>query len=110
MEMTQMNTRIPVDLKKQGDEVLSRFGKTASDVMRSVWAYMAEKQDLPACAKEAADDAEIARKRAAMRKAQAIVPNLLATLGIENTPACTYDEMREAMYAEMLEGYEALNG
>ena len=56
MEMTQLNTRIPCNLKASGDAVLARFGRTASDVMRCVWQYMADHQDLPECAKPQMND------------------------------------------------------
>lgn len=45
--MTQLNTRIPADLKRGGDAVFSRAGLSPSDVVRGVWRYAVETQSVP---------------------------------------------------------------
>ncbi len=45
--MTQLNTRVPADLKRGGDAVFARAGLSASDVVRGVWRYAVETQSVP---------------------------------------------------------------
>lgn len=47
MATTQINTRIEDSLKARGDAVLERYGKSASEAIRGLWLYMAEKGTLP---------------------------------------------------------------
>lgn len=112
MEMTQMNTRIPVQLKAQGDEVLARSGKTASDVMRAIWQYMADHQRLPACLLESdLQDAQLIEQR--MRRVAEggdLVASFRRERGLPASPdARDYKLLREEMYESMLAEYEALN-
>lgn len=44
---TQLNTRIDSDLKREGDAVFRRAGLTPSEVVRGVWSYAAEHQEVP---------------------------------------------------------------
>ena len=110
MEMTQLNTRIPCNLKASGDAVLARFGRTASDVMRCVWQYMADHQDLPECAKPQMNDekAQYAHKCAAIDAGSSMVAQFAARYGASMT-----QDSRAAMWkdatAAMLAEYEALD-
>lgn len=45
--MTQLNTRVPADLKRGGDAVFARAGLSPSDVVRGVWRYAVETQSVP---------------------------------------------------------------
>lgn len=47
VEMVQLNTRVPADLKRGGDAVFSRFGLTTSEVVRGVWRFAVEAQSVP---------------------------------------------------------------
>lgn len=45
--MTQLNTRVPADLKRGGDAVFARYGLSASEVVRRVWRFAVESQSVP---------------------------------------------------------------
>lgn len=45
--MSQLNTRVPADLKRGGDAVFARAGLSTSDVVRGVWLYAVETQSVP---------------------------------------------------------------
>lgn len=45
--MAQLNTRVPADLKRGGDAVFSRYGLSASEVVRGVWRFAVENQSVP---------------------------------------------------------------
>jgi len=110
----QLNIRIPSSIKQKGDEVLRRSGYSASDVVRSVWAYMADKQRIPDCVcdKSRSDDnQEIQRKLACMAAHRKITEDFCRQYGIAaDTFVVTSDvrKEKEAMYEMMLEAYEAL--
>ena len=107
MEMTQLNTRIPLDLKRGGDEVLARFGRNASDVMRAVWRYMVQHQDLPECVCDDADSAaEVARKLAVVETSSNMVPLFFEQRG-RSFPleGVEYDALREGMYDDLLDDH-----
>lgn len=42
METVQMNTRIDANVKRAGDEVLHRFGYTASAAVQALWTHLAK--------------------------------------------------------------------
>ena len=112
MEMTQLNTRIPVELKRGGDEVLARYGKTASDVMRAVWTYMVETQKIPELVnKETAGSPEIEQKKELAQKASNLLGEALQEYGLKQDDSAflSAEELREQNYFEMLDEYEALN-
>lgn len=43
----QMNVRMDAALKQRGDEELRRLGVTPSELVRRVWAYVAQTGELP---------------------------------------------------------------
>lgn len=111
MEMTQMNTRLPVALKHDGDAVAKRHGKTPSDIVRAVWAYMAEHDEIPACAKDPApSDPEVQRRLKAIEQKDQLMADFWRELGISSHGGerLTYQQMRDLMYEDMADGYEAL--
>ena len=110
MEMTQLNTRIPLDLKRGGDEVLARFGRSASDVMRAVWGYMVEHQDLPACVTSASDSqAEVARKLAVVETSSNMVSLFFEQRGRAfPLEGLDYEALREGMYDDLLDAHVRL--
>lgn len=116
MEMTQMNIRIPAHLKKSGDAVLSRYGKTSSEIVRNVWAFMTDHQKLPSFKEETETvPAEIQRRLDLVEKYSHFIEDFCAEHSLtyvmgEYEDGETYDRLREEMYEEaMLEDYEALN-
>ena len=112
MEMTQLNIRIPVDLKADGDAVLTRFGKTPSDIIRALWTYMAQSQDLPPFAKPSSSNrAQIDARIAEAEKASAMFSAFCRQRGYKNTiKEIPYNNLRQEEYEELLDEYEALHG
>ena len=47
MPTTQLNVRVDRELKRLGDSALARLGVSASDVVRALWEYLAQAQELP---------------------------------------------------------------
>lgn len=47
-----LNIRLPKELKKHGNQVLERNGKSVSQVVRDLYEYMESEQDLPAFAQK----------------------------------------------------------
>lgn len=47
MEMTQMNTRIDLALKRSGDAVIASLGQTPSRVVRALWEYLSVHSAFP---------------------------------------------------------------
>lgn len=46
-----LNVRLPEDLKKHGNQVLSRNGISVSQIIRDLYSYMEAEQDIPSFAK-----------------------------------------------------------
>ncbi len=47
MQTGQINARLNIDLKREGDAVLARFGTSATEAIRSLWSYLAQTKQLP---------------------------------------------------------------
>ena len=47
MATVQMNTRMDVDLKQQGDAILAEMGYTPSQAVRALWRYIVSCKDQP---------------------------------------------------------------
>lgn len=47
-----LNIRLPKDLKKHGNQVLERHGKSVSQIVRDLYTYMESEQDIPDFAKD----------------------------------------------------------
>ena len=111
MEMTQMNTRIPATLKSAGDEVLARYGKTASEVMRAVWSWMVAHQELPVCAQDSGvEDEATSQTLEAIQKQSKALGLLCEEVGITwKYEPMPYANLRDAMYEDRLAEYEALH-
>lgn len=62
-EMTQLNARISKQLKQRGDEVFAREGLSASQVVRAVWGYAAQHQEVPEFMQQDSADAEKKRHK-----------------------------------------------
>lgn len=57
-EMTQFNTRMPVELKREGDAALKSAGFTPSQAVRSLWEYAARNAGNPRAIAEALSPSE----------------------------------------------------
>ena len=71
MTMVQMNVRIDAKVKNEVEEVLKGKGVSVSDVIRSLWLYIADRKEVPVLETTAEEQAREAEKQAA-REAKAI--------------------------------------
>ena len=105
MEQVQMNTRIGVEIKRTGDEVLRRYGYTPSSAVQALWTYLAEHNALPPFmpSKAKASDLE-ARKREVADNAGFAMKELSRVTGIPverlHVDSLTDDELRELAWRE----------
>ena len=105
MEQVQMNTRIGVEVKRVGDEVLRRYGYSPSSAVQALWAYLAEHNEPPAFmpSKATPNDVE-ARKREVAdgvgRDIRIAVEAGVITSGAGWVDELDYDELRELAWEE----------
>ena len=59
MTMVQMNVRIDAKLKNEVEEVLKGKGVSVSDVIRSLWLYIADRKEVPALETTAEEQARL---------------------------------------------------
>lgn len=58
-----LNIRLPEELKKHGNQVLERNGKSISQVVRDLYEYMASEQELPPFARRDCKHAKFEDRR-----------------------------------------------
>ena len=86
MTMVQMNVRIDAKLKNEVEEVLKGKGVSVSDVIRSLWLYIADRKEVPALettAEEQAREAEKQRKLKLIREGAGYVHKELVKAGVK---------------------------
>ena len=113
MTMVQMNVRIDAKLKNEVEEVLKGKGVSVSDVIRSLWLYIADRKEVPALettAEEQAREEEKQRKLKLIREGAGYVHKELVKAGLisEDTDlmeGLTYKQFRDKMYDEQLDAY-----
>ena len=90
MTMVQMNVRIDAKLKNEVEEVLKGKGVSVSDVIRSLWLYIADRKEVPeleTTAEEQAREEEKQRKLKLIREGAAYLHKELVKAGlISETP------------------------
>ena len=57
-EMTQLNVRLPKELKANVDAILYRYRLSSSEVIRSLWTFIQDKQYIPEFEKKNEHSAE----------------------------------------------------
>ena len=113
MTMVQMNVRIDAKLKNEVEEVLKGKGVSVSDVIRSLWLYIADRKEVPALettAEEQAREEEKKSKLKLIREGAGYVHKELVKAGLisEGTDlmeGLTYKQFRDKMYDEQLDAY-----
>lgn len=116
MTMVQMNVRIDAKLKNEVEEVLKSKGVSVSDVIRSLWMYIADRKEVPAwetTAEEQAREAEKRRKLKLIREGTGYVHKELVKAGLISEDAdlmegLTYKQFRDNMYDERLDAYDTM--
>lgn len=113
MTMVQMNVRIDAKLKNEVDDVLKQTGVSVSDVIRSVWSYIADRKTVPVLettAQEQAREAEKQRKLRLVHEGAGLVHKELVKAGVisEDTDlmdGMTYKQLRDEMYEHQYDAY-----
>ncbi|KFI97555.1 type II toxin-antitoxin system RelB/DinJ family antitoxin [Bifidobacterium stellenboschense] len=120
MATVQMNVRIDAQLKDDVDAVLRGSGVSASDVVRSLWAYIADRRQVPrleTSAEERAREEERRRRMTIVEDSAGCLQRELAAAGVADGPAdpfasafggMTSKQIRDAMYDQMLDDYLAM--
>lgn len=113
--MVQMNTRIPADLKEQGDRALEIAGYTPSQAVRALWELAAQNTYEPSVVRQAlgeqeaeAKPDEATQKRInAFEEGRRIMKDAYRKMGLD--PDKTYEhshlnykELRDLYYEERL--------
>lgn len=112
--MVQINTRVPAELKEQGDLALARAGYTPTQAVRALWEYAVvhihEPQAIRNVLQEEKTEPEDPATQERLRKFEEgarIFEKMYAKLGID--PQCSdvahleYQELRDSYYEEKLE-------
>ena len=108
MTMVQMNVRIDAKLKNEVEEVLKGKGVSVSDVIRSLWLYIADRKEVPALettAEEQAREEEKQRKLKLIREGAGYVHKELISEDTDLMEGLTYKQFRDKMYDEQLDAY-----
>lgn len=105
MELAQLNARLDVQVKREGDAVLARAGVSATEAIRALWSYLAKASKLPDFMSEQSEEPTdvvtpiltAADEGAGMALAMARERGLVASLGEP-----TYDDLRDLAFDEMV--------
>lgn len=116
MVMTQMNVRIDAALKHDVDDVLAEQGVSASDVVREIWSYIADRHELPSLETDQQERSRMAwieRRRRVIDEGAGMIHRELMAAGVigEHTDLVgerTYRQLRDAMNSQRLDSYLAL--
>ncbi|KAB8289909.1 DNA-damage-inducible protein J [Bifidobacterium avesanii] len=99
MAAVQMNVRIDEALKDEGDAVLRELGVSASDAIRALWTYLADRRALPdmsTTADEAAREAERQRRLKLVRESAGMVHRAFVEAGLIGEDEDLLDGMDDA--------------
>ena len=102
MAATQVNIRMDDALKQAGDEVLGRYGFSATQAIRALWEHVAHSGEVPDFMLSAEPDAgECARKLALIEGGRGAALRGAREAGIACTlPGESNEELLAAAYAE----------
>ena len=104
--MVQMNTRIPADLKEQGDRALERAGYTPSQAVRALWEFAARHMHEPSAvhaALEEKTETPSTKTSNPFDEWQATARSLYKKMGISPdapAPEISYEKLKELAYAK----------
>ncbi len=113
--MVQLNTRIPVDLKEQGDRALERAGYTSSQAVRALWEFAARHAHEPGAVHTLLEEDEAGKETkstqsrlSAYEKGTHIIERAYEALGLNPHETygfrhASYKELRDQYYDERLE-------
>jgi antitoxin component of RelBE/YafQ-DinJ toxin-antitoxin module len=105
MEVAQLNARIDLQVKREGDAALARAGVSATEAIRALWSYLAETGKLPSFMGEHDGEpvavipanANVADEGAGMALSLARAHGLATSF-----ESSTYEELRDLAFDEMV--------
>ena len=110
-----MNTRIPGDIKKAGDEAFKKAGITPTQVVNAVWKYAAENKHRPNVIKNRFKSLENSeekkeQRRKAFEESLKVIPNFCKKYNIDiskiKVPEGSNRALRDYLYdSEMMKKY-----
>lgn len=108
MATSQVNARLDTDLKRRGDAVLAQAGASATDAIRSLWAYLDKTKGLPDFmsqphAELTSGNTQLADKGRGMALALARQRGLVSTTWAGDVSEASYDELRDLAFDEMVQ-------
>jgi addiction module RelB/DinJ family antitoxin len=113
MAMVQMNVRIDTGMKSEVDRVLKDQGVSVSDVVRSLWSYIADRGEIPnleTTAEERTRETQQEAKLKLARQSVGCIHQELVDAGAIHEDADLLDGMnashlRDDMYDQRLRDY-----
>ena len=117
MPVAQLNVRLPAEVKRSGDATLARCGVSATDVVRALWRYLGEHEELPSfmrdqaapvrkvSATSVAAPSKVLAKDDNAHSGQGLALRLARERGlcVPTVQGITYEDLREQAFEEMLE-------
>ena len=105
MATAQLNARLDLDLKRQGDATLARFGASATDAIRSLWEFLARANELPSFMSSKHSEPQDAGASArAADEGASLALRLAADKGLSVTlQDMTFGELRDFAFDEMVD-------
>lgn len=104
MELAQLNARIDLQVKREGDAVLARVGVSATEAIRALWSYLAETGKLPEFMGEqqAEPAAAPTLNETAADEGAGMALAMAQKRGLATSfESLSYDELRELAFDEM---------
>ena len=107
--MVQINTRVPAELKKQGDLALARAGFTPAQAVRALWEYAATHIHEPQAIRKAIQEEQAESENPEMQEPNPFTEwektarNLYKRMGISpdsSVSNLSFDELKELSYQE----------
>lgn len=111
--LTQLNVRLPKDLKADGDRTLSLVGSSPTRIIRELWTKLAQgAESYESLYAAIADDSgvtesdDVTRKLRALEQACSLVPDFGRRMGLDLADYRPLDDeaLKEAAYLDLLDG------
>lgn len=103
MELAQLNARIDLQVKRDGDAVLARMGVSATEAIRALWSHLAESGQLPDFMRKQREEPAAglpSSKNAAVEGAGMAIAMAQERGLATSIESLSYDELRELAFDE----------
>ena len=108
MPYAQLNVRLDADLKRAGDMTLAQMGVTATDVIRSLWDYLAREHKLPEYAEKQDARSKEEPRTTLVAEGRGMAVRLAHEQGFSQTSALpdaqvSFEELRDLAFVELID-------